>query len=644
MKGYLRSFPKSVWLFPILPLLVICALSALRISGSSVGMYHQLLYGSGTDKNLLLGSSQPIRSDEWMVGTPLTVSQSHFGYPQIDPMIGDGFDASILADLPAKDWSAIFKPQNLSFFVLPLEQAFALKWWILGYLLIVSAYFLTLILLPGRRLVAAFLSSSLFFSPFVQWWYLTGTLGSIAYCILASVIFIHLIRSVDRKKTVWLTLALAYVLTCFALLIYPPFQIPCALAAAALCMGFLLEETKLLTWRLIVKKLMPAVVAVVVCGVMVGLFVVTRSQTISAITGTVYPGHRVAASGGYPPYLFMDGFLDNRLQDLGRASHYVSNQSEDSSFIYLWPYLIIPSIFLLVRQRRARKQFDYALLFVNVLLVIFAARMLLPMPEVLAKVFLLSSIPHDRLKIGLGVLNFLQLVLVLRHLRQSKLPRSWAIGFGGLAVVAQMIVGYTILHNFPLYSPRVRVFGLLALTVGLIVYLALRRHLLAMGAVLLGLSLFTSLAVNPLYVGLGELTHSRLGDAAKSDPGGTQSGWVYMGNMTSTNVLAAYGLHSYSGTFLYPQMAYLKELDPDGKYTNVYNRYAHAIYGIGDPAVKGFRLNSPDSYSVDFRPCASPFKEHIQRIASQLPLGEPCLKLDVTVTYPANAFYIYSVH
>src|SRR3989338_3714433 len=164
---YAKRLYKSVWLFPAILTVVLLGLTAFRISGSSIGIYHEIFYGKqANDPNLLYGDPQPIRSDEWLVNTQLILAQDANDYQNINENIGTSRDMSFNIDVPAKDWSAPFKPQNLVFFVLPFEYAFAFKWWVILYLLILAAYFFTLRLFPGKRLLAALAALGFGFSPF----------------------------------------------------------------------------------------------------------------------------------------------------------------------------------------------------------------------------------------------------------------------------------------------------------------------------------------------------------------------------------------------------------------------------------------------------------------------------------------------
>ena len=73
---------------------------------------------------------------------------------------------SMAIDVPYKDWSELFKPHNLVFFVLPFDNAFAFKWWVMSYLLLLSCYFFILALLPKKKFLAVTISLALLFSPF----------------------------------------------------------------------------------------------------------------------------------------------------------------------------------------------------------------------------------------------------------------------------------------------------------------------------------------------------------------------------------------------------------------------------------------------------------------------------------------------
>src|SRR5687768_15837290 len=101
-----RALRKSVWLFPLIATACLLMLTVFKISGSSIGIYHSYLYGdTKSDSNLLYGKPQPIRSDEWLVNTQLTIAQSRDDFNRINENITYGRDMSLNIDVPYKEWS-----------------------------------------------------------------------------------------------------------------------------------------------------------------------------------------------------------------------------------------------------------------------------------------------------------------------------------------------------------------------------------------------------------------------------------------------------------------------------------------------------------------------------------------------------------
>ncbi|HLG90989.1 MAG TPA: hypothetical protein VI336_02400, partial [Candidatus Saccharimonadales bacterium] len=215
----LRWLKTSIWAFPIILGIFFILLTASKISGTSVGIYHEVLYGAESqDPDQLYGRPRAIRSDEWLAGTQIIISQAHNEFPRFNQDLGSGRDVSLLAEAPAWDWPTLFKPQNWSFFVLPLEYAFAFKWWFLMYLLIVTVYFFVLRILPREKKFAVLFSIAVGLSPFVLWWYQSAGFLSLAYGFLAIILSMRIINSEPirfirstRLSSIFYTIALAFV-------------------------------------------------------------------------------------------------------------------------------------------------------------------------------------------------------------------------------------------------------------------------------------------------------------------------------------------------------------------------------------------------------------------------------------------------
>jgi hypothetical protein len=630
----------SIFFFPAALLLLVVILALFRISGSSVGAYNQILFGgTTTDKNLLFGKPQMIRSDEWLVNTPDIVSQSHFGYPKINPSIGTGEDTSVILDIPSRDWSEIFRPENWSFFVMPLEQAFAFKWWIVAWLLITSGYFFVLSLLPRKRMLASLLSIAFFLSPFFQWWYQDETFAPIYCSLFAILVFGQILKSTETGKRLMWTGLLGYVLTCFALVLYPPFQIPCGLVVAAVCLGMLFESKKLRLQEMR-APILYTLGGILLAGCMLALFFVSHKGTIHLIENTAYPGHRSVSTGGYSLTHILDGVFDREIQFYQHATAYIDNQSEESNFILLWPFLAIPLIFASVQQWVKKRKLDYSRIFVMLLLALFLAVLLLPVPEIISKVFLLDMVPQNRLIIGVGLINFILIAMFIKQIEVKELPRRWAIDLSIFAVLAELIVAYMIVRHHPAFLTSVKVIVFCVAVFGAIVFLFLRRRILLAAGLLLAFSLWSTYLSNPLYIGLGQLTSSKIRTEALQMPNARQSAWVFVGSIQYLNLLPAYGLRSYSATYMYPQPQVIHKFDFPVKDSFIYNRYAHVNF---DPSRSGLVLDAKDTYSVGYSPCAPVYKKQIKYILSESKLTGSCVNLKTTVSYPYAFFYIYEV-
>ena len=146
IKYSINKFIKSKWAFPAILFLIVVILSLLKIHGSSIGIYHNFFYGDNIkDSNLIANKPQSIRSDEWLVSSQLTLAQSGNDFKEVNQNLGTGVDVSMVVDAPTKSVIQIFKPHNFGFFVLPKDIAFAFRWWIISYLLIVSIYLFVLV-------------------------------------------------------------------------------------------------------------------------------------------------------------------------------------------------------------------------------------------------------------------------------------------------------------------------------------------------------------------------------------------------------------------------------------------------------------------------------------------------------------------
>ena len=648
-----QRLKNSAWIFPLILLVPLFLLTIFKISGSSIGAYHDYFYGKTNDSKLILGRPRSIRSDEFLVNTQATIAQANNDYKRINTNIGHGEDTSLLIDAPYRDWSAVFKPQNTFFLFIPFENAFALRWWFMGYMLITSVYFFILLILPKKRLFASIFATAFFFSPFMQWWYLIGTLGAVYYSLFIAIGIVKLTEEKNKKLVLIWGAMIAYFAVCFALLFYPPFQIPCVLAVAAFIVGYLLNKRRETTFRQLLPRLFFVAASMLISIFIALAFLYTRSSVIKAITGTVYPGKRVQLSGNYDPAHLLSSHLAVQFQFTARAAQYVipsrgiMNQSEPSNFILLIPFLFLPGLYLLYVNYRRKREIDFALASTSALFFMFLVRLYIPHFSTIFKLLLLDKVPHNRLIIGIGLLGLIHTMLFIRNISEfKKLPwknyHVWI--YVGLVFGLEVWLGYFAYHRFPGFIGFAKIW-LLSVPIPAIIYLLMNRRLTKAALAFLIFSVVSAGAVNPFYRGTSTLTQTPLSTEIRQITKIDHSRWVtetiYLENFASMN-----GAPSLSGVYSYPQLDIWKPID-GGLTSDKYNRYAHVNFDIDrDPGYEVptfINLVGGDNFHVATEACSSFMKQNnVHYILAVAPITpDVCVSLVKTVSYPTQTFYIY---
>ena len=652
LKTAFIKFLKSVWLFPVILTLLVIILCSLKISGSSIGVYNSVFYGDKSDPSLLAGKPQPIRSDEYSVWSLMAIAQSNNNFDEINENVGNGQDMTILGDLPHNGWSTLFRPQNIGFLVLPFDNAFALKWWLPGYLLVLSAYFFVLKLMPKKKTIAILLSSAFVLSPFLQWWYLPSTLGIIAAALFAILIFLRILATKKLSHLIAWSAVLTYVAAWFIFIFYPPFQIPVAMVSVAFLIGYIIKHRINLRDKQIKKSLLFVAGAAVISLAAVAIFISQHLPVIDAIQHSAYPGVRLAKSGEGSISHYLSSNTSPLLQSSERyKSLGETNQSEASNFLLITPLLLIPALYILYRDRKQgrRNHTTVALLIVAAL---FAAWAFIPGLDIIGKITLLDRVPVNRGLIGIGFANFILLVLFVNLFKNTKVrfTNSQITIYSLLIVIAYLVLDMYLIMNYPGYL-GFNTGVALALPFAAIVYLFLKRYYTLALALLLLFSVACTFRINPFYVGTDVITKSTISQEIKKLNSENPKTWVgddnYLENFASLS-----GARSLPATYYYPQLDLWKGIDKDGSQEDTYNRYAHANFAFDRDPNKDigayFYKRGQDIYYIITEAC-DPFlaDQNVGYLMTNKPFGPgeaPCATLKTTVDYPKLKTYIYELN
>lgn len=601
-----------------------------------------------TDSHAITHNYRGVRSDEWVVSTQMAVAQAQNHFRRVNQNIAGGQDMSLMGDVPYKDWSSVFKPQNLAFFGMPLEYAYAFRWWLSGFVLIVASYFLALEFFPRKRLLATLIASIVGLSPLLFWWYSSSTFLSVAYPFIGLMLAMRILKSANTKLRLIYSLLLAYVLTCFALILYPPFQIACALPIAIFFIGYLIETYSRESRGDMLKALGFLAAAAVIAGMAVLLFLDTRSSAVNLVTHTTYPGKRIEISGGIDPILPFSSFLSPNLQYETQASvGYLRNQSEAANFILIAPFLLFPSLYMIIREFKKHRKILWGLLFTDGVMILFLSRMLFRTPWLDPFYHYLGQdkVPPTRLLIGLGVSGIIQLILICRASIQAQLSklelRTLALIGATTALGVMFFVGVYTLNHYPFFLSNPLKVIVFALWIATAIYFILRRPVNLGLAMLVLFSFFSVYRIMPLYRGLGPLTTSAPIRAIESVP--NDGSWVVVDDRLLINFPIMAGRRSLNSVQFYPQLAMWHQLDPSGHYAEDYNRYAHVVFDDDPTLNEPFALPQADVLDVKFDPCGTFLQHNAKYVLAAKKLTNGCLEFKQSVDMPAKHLYIYQI-
>jgi hypothetical protein len=579
----------------LLLLLLFGGLTASGLHGYSISAWRHYIDGSEA-KEVLLGQPRQIRSDDWNVLLPLAQRAHRPRFPVVNDDIGVGNPMLVPFAAPVAHPLTLFRPTTWGFF-LGADTGVAWMWWSRG-LGLLGATFVLLSVMTGGRVGLSLLGAALVVvSPFFQFWALRP--APVAMFAITSLLGALGVVFASRASVILGSgVLLGWAGGCFALTLYPPFQIPMAYLGVALFAAISSERSGFISLRNHgrVRGVALAIAVLVTLAACVGLWTAAAGP-IDVLRNTVYPGMRVS-TGGDRTWWELFG------PNLGLASHVqawgtLRNVCEAATTWAVAPALIVACLW-------ARYRYDRRLTAVEIVLMIYVAGVILystaGIPSWLARASGLSLVPGRRIMIGLALAEVLLLVSVLgrgallRRVPGAAIGTAWTLLLSG--AVWLMATHYS---EFGVRSGL-----MLALVNGTAVFVVVcsRRARLALGMVVL-LAATSSLWFNPLVLaGTGYLHSNALAkqilDVDQRRAG--KSVWLSFGNLYLPNLFRSLGVRALDGVHPTPQLELWEQLDPLGRHSDVYNRYAHVVFVAGREPELQIRLNDRDIVAVVIDP------------------------------------------
>ena len=581
---------------------------ALGLHQSSIGVWEQIFPARDVPQLIELGTPKHVRSDEWNTQTPWVLNQVQEGTPSENPSIG-GKKAPLLASVPASHVSSLAQVKFLGFHLLDIERGFSWWWAYKTIGLLMVAFWMLLILTRGDTLASLLGAAWLYGSSSVQWW-LSSNLPEILIAFFLAVIGASYLLFAKRLGAIALgALLICYAATNLVLHLYPPFILPLAYLGLAIVFGSCAETGATdkmkyaLRWRLVCGMVSAAIVAA-----FAATFFLDAGPTIDAMIGTVYPGHRIALSGDMPLSRVLYGYFEMFRMGEQRVPLPPTNASEASSFVLLFPILLLVAPLKILRSRTSSL---LTTLFVYCMVLCLWIVVPLPGPaERAMQAIGWAWSPPARSTLGLGIASIILMIVLFARVRAGEMGLRAREARTMVPVVAAAFVlplGYALHQMDPaFFSPTVIIAG--AVSSALVVAgIAMGRSL----PLLFGVSAIIAmpLMANPLTTGLSAVMEKPVLVAAKNASRENDK-WAVIGAFVFSQGLKAQGLDVATGSQLVPDPDMATKLDRTGKYQNVWNRYAHVVFSSA-PAIPSpaFELKSPDLYVVTLNVCGPEMKE-----------------------------------
>jgi hypothetical protein len=288
---------------------------------------------SDSGRGLLLGVNRPIRSDEYLRGTPSRVGDiNHPDSPGRSLLSSPGFDE------PGIDEFELLRPEG--FFInlfLAGEFEFAATWWVhFLFVLVGVPLLLRQFKLPLNMSIA--ISLIIIFSPSVVWWS-TGMSGIIGSLSIGVALIIMASRSSGFR--IWYLGILGSWSASGVAMDYQPWSIIGSIFFLPLVILFVFRQK---------NTILPLIAAGLLGLAPLAYFLFSKIEVFRVMSGTLYPGQR-RVSSGLESALNWSLSAPQQWSLLNPGGINYSNQSEISMGFFLF---IFPALYFAYSSRSIR--------------------------------------------------------------------------------------------------------------------------------------------------------------------------------------------------------------------------------------------------------------------------------------------------
>ncbi|WP_369596919.1 hypothetical protein [Enterococcus sp. 7D2_DIV0200] len=574
----------------VLAIIAFILILVFKLHGSSISMWDDYVsdYANGEgNQSLIIGKPRPIRSDEWMVQTPYSLSQTQTGLKSHNEMITvDGQDMIVGYNSPALNLATIAKPFTWGYVLLGKERGLSWYWGIKLIGLILLSFEIGLILTKRNKYLALLASVWIPFSSAIQWWFVSPV-GDLVFFMFGFLVGIYNYFYCHDNKyhRLFNSLLASICASGFILVLYPALQVPFGYLILLFLIAYFLE----FRYKIKLDKFDTLFIglAIFITSLIVGVSLITSWDSLISVMNTVYPGKRMSVGGAFSKKdIFL--FLTNWKMPFQDVVY--ENNSELSSFYHFFFVILLVSPWLFYKKIKEN--------IYGVLLFIFCLFNLLWMsvrfPVFIAKATLWSYVPEERSYLAFSFAAILLSIWFIHYIWEQK-KLSFKVQVPVIAVNLALYFFALYKGNLRLYLSRMEIILILAIA-GLLIFFLVNKWKYLLTLLLLAVVFLTGATVNPVAKGVEPIYGKKIAQTVmnieKEDPG-----QLWAGERMMHAFLPMLGVHTFNGTAFTPNLDSWKPLDPDGKYEKVYNRYSHIYVEVGNELPR-FELLNADAFVV----------------------------------------------
>ena len=577
---------------------------SFKLHGLSVNEWDKYLPSEKySSNNVLIGKSQGIRSDEWLVSTPFIFSQIKHEFSKNNLNIGvDNATLIVHYNLPIYHFISLFKPQNYGFFFLDDERGFSFLWNYKVFGLLFSTFLLLMIFTENNFLLSTIGGGLVWLSSFNQWWFSIPLPEIIISFNMFIVFFAYFINARNKIYVILYPLCSIYFFINFALSLYPPFQIILGYLALLLMGIVFFEYYKNKNYTNILLKIGMSIFCLIALSLFFYYYYIDIKTIVNIIMNTEYPGDRKLLGGGINLSKYFSGYYDFYYSSSIFPKSY-GNVCEASNFYFLFPCLIP---LLVVSIFKKHISIDYKIWLLMFYIAIVSIWIFFGFNETIAHVTLFEKVQPQRAFLGIGIADILITMIFINWLSKKELSISYSLEYYIIIFFILVLLG-KFMQVFNDFYTDIKII-ISAFIFSLIVYTIYTRRFLLF-IILLGLVYIPNFFINPLVYGIPQFKEKELANFINTN-NFEKKQWLAYDNNIIPMYLKALGLDVINGVDFIPNFNKLSILDIDKSNEKIYNRYAHIVVKplFNEKDKINFQLKQSDLYEIHINPCNNALK------------------------------------